>query len=62
MSYYEIEFVFQKIIKVENVDREDIAIQKATERLIDFLKNPETDLIQEMKINCISKTYKRDHI
>ncbi len=46
---------FQKIINVKNVSREDAAIQKATEGLIDFLEDPEVDLIQEMKVTCVSR-------
>lgn len=55
MTDYNVEFTFQKTIKVENVNREDVAIQKATEKLNDFLKDRETDLIQEMKITCVSR-------
>ena len=55
MSDYEIEFTFRKIIKVENVDREDVAYQKAIEKLSDLLEDPEIDLIKEMKITCVTR-------
>lgn len=59
MPDYEIEFTLQKVIKVTGVDKEEVAIQKATEKLSDFLGDPETDLIQEMKITCVSRIDKR---
>ncbi len=60
MPDYEVEFTFQKTIKVENVNKEDKAIQKATEKLIDFLKDSETDLIREMKITCVGRIERRN--
>ena len=59
MSDYEIEFTFRKIIKVENVDREDVAYQKAIEKLSDLLGDPEIDLLQEMKITCATRCDKK---
>ena len=33
MTDYEIEFTFKTIVKVKNTDREDVAIQKATDKI-----------------------------
>lgn len=60
MSDYEIEFTFRRIIRVENVDREDVAYQKAIEKLSDFLGDPEIDVIQEMKITSVARCDKNE--
>ncbi len=45
MADYEIEFTLKKTIKVKNIDREDVAIQKAIEKINKSFEDEDIKLV-----------------